>query len=195
MIIPMTRALIFDCFGVLYTDPIPTYISDPQTSPAQAAALRSLHERALRGVLSKAGFVAAAALLLRCQPEEIEQRFFRGLVRNMPLINFTQAARKTYKIALLSNIESDVLSGYFNATDLEQLFDAVIISGDLKVSKPDPAIFELACKRLGVAPSEAVMVDDAPENVNSAITIGMQGIVYENFAQFTADIQQYTKAS
>ncbi|MCX7855727.1 MAG: HAD family phosphatase [Anaerolineae bacterium] len=62
--------------------------------------------------------------------------------------------------------------------DLEPLLDAVVISGEEGVLKPDPAIYRIALERLGVAPEEAVFVDDWKPNVEGARQLGMVGVLF-----------------
>lgn len=54
-------------------------------------------------------------------------------------------------------------------------FDAVVLSGEVRVAKPNPEIFRLAAQRIGVDPSECVFVDDLPANVAGAVEAGMVG--------------------
>ena len=70
----MIKALIFDCFGVFYPDPVFTYMRDPSTTNEKAKALHALDEQAARGKITKEGFIQKAALLLEKSPEEIEDR-------------------------------------------------------------------------------------------------------------------------
>jgi FMN phosphatase YigB (HAD superfamily) len=140
----MIRALIFDCFGVFFTDPVFAYMRDPQTPPEKAEALHALDEQAARGTLAKTGFIKQAAGLLARPEKEIERQFFHGFDRNQQLLDFVQQARKQYKIALLSNIGGDMMDDFFSPSDRQALFDVVILSGDVKMAKPDPEIFELA---------------------------------------------------
>ncbi len=58
-------------------------------------------------------------------------------------------------------------------------FDAFIESAASGVRKPDPRIFELACEALGIAPEEAVMLDDIGANLKTARTLGMRTIKVE----------------
>lgn len=78
----MIKALIFDCFGVFYTDPVFAYMRDPQTPPKKAEVLHGLDVQAAYGRLSKADFVHEAALLLNCQAKEAEDWLFVGRDRN-----------------------------------------------------------------------------------------------------------------
>lgn len=60
---------------------------------------------------------------------------------------------------------------------LDRLVDAVAISGALDVRKPEPAIFDDICGRLGVAPPHCVMVGDSPEHdVGGGRAAGMRTI-------------------
>ena len=56
------------------------------------------------------------------------------------------------------------------------LFDVVVESSKVGIRKPDPAIYELACDQLGVAPSECVFLDDLGVNLKPARAMGMTTI-------------------
>ena len=55
-------------------------------------------------------------------------------------------------------------------------FDVIVESSVVGLRKPDPAFYELACDRLGIAPSEAVFLDDLGINLKPARALGMQTI-------------------
>jgi putative hydrolase of the HAD superfamily len=57
-----------------------------------------------------------------------------------------------------------------------ELFDAVVISGEEGVRKPDPEIYLLAARRLGVPPEVCVFVDDLAVNIRGAAAVGMIGV-------------------
>jgi 2-haloacid dehalogenase len=59
-----------------------------------------------------------------------------------------------------------------------RLFDRfrdVLVSGEVKLLKPDPAIYDLAIARFGIAPGEALFVDDKESNVAAARAAGLRG--------------------
>ncbi|HEY5442226.1 MAG TPA: HAD-IA family hydrolase [Candidatus Saccharimonadales bacterium] len=184
----MIRAIVFDCFGVFYADPVFAYMHDPSTPLDKAGALHQLDIQAAHGNISKSAFVKQASVLLGLPTKEIQQRFFEGTARNQQLINFAQELRSKYKIALLSNIGGDMMGGFFDLSEQEKLFDTVVLSGNVGIAKPDPKIFELVCRRLGVSLEEAVMVDDVLDYIAAARKLGMQGICYEEFDQFKAEL-------
>jgi putative hydrolase of the HAD superfamily len=58
----------------------------------------------------------------------------------------------------------------------DELFDVVVISAEVGLRKPDPAIYALAADRLGLPPAEVVFVDDMAPNVRGAAAAGMVGV-------------------
>jgi putative hydrolase of the HAD superfamily len=60
------------------------------------------------------------------------------------------------------------------------LFHAVIESSKVGVRKPDPAIYRMMCDALGVAPQQAVFLDDLGVNLKPARQLGMQTIKVED---------------
>ncbi|MBW5423285.1 HAD-IA family hydrolase [Streptomyces sp. BG9H] len=66
------------------------------------------------------------------------------------------------------------------------LFDDVISSADLGVTKPDRRIYETAAERAGTAPGRCLFVDDRQENVDAARALGMTGLLYREPADLHA---------
>lgn len=62
--------------------------------------------------------------------------------------------------------------------DFFNLFDGIVISGDIGLAKPDPAIFEYILKKYNLNPSETIFIDDQPENVDAALAMGIYSIRY-----------------
>lgn len=63
----------------------------------------------------------------------------------------------------------------------EGMFDDVVISGEVGLRKPEPEIFLLAAKRLGLAPVECVFVDDMEPNVEGARALGMTAVHHTSY--------------
>ena len=59
-----------------------------------------------------------------------------------------------------------------------QWFQAVVLSGEVKILKPDPRIFKFFFETHGVDPAQAVYIDDLKPNVEAAKALGMHGIVF-----------------
>ena len=58
-----------------------------------------------------------------------------------------------------------------------------------RIEKPDQRIYEIACERLGVRPSEVVFLDDLEANVAAARRLGMRAVLFQSNAQAIADVE------
>ncbi len=67
-------------------------------------------------------------------------------------------------------------------------FRDIVVSGREGMVKPDPAIYRLACARLGVEPSRAVFIDDSEANVAIARQVGLAGLAFTSPTQLRDDL-------
>jgi putative hydrolase of the HAD superfamily len=73
--------------------------------------------------------------------------------------------------------------------DWDALFDAVVISGEVGVRKPDPGIYLQTAQRLRVATSACVFVDDLAVNVRGAAAVGMIGVHHTDPATTIGELE------
>lgn len=77
---------------------------------------------------------------------------------------------------------------------IEDLLDEVVLSCEAGYAKPDPRVFTLTLERLGVAPGEALFIDDMAENVGAAEKAGMSGHLHRSSAATVSRIQRFVQA-
>ena len=70
-------------------------------------------------------------------------------------------------------------------------FRDIVVSGDEKLLKPDPAIYALALKRFGLTAGEAVFVDDNAANVEAALAVGIHAMLFTGAAAFRAELVKF----
>lgn len=104
--------------------------------------------------------------------DDLVVALLRRVRGHMPLVLVTNAT-----LALERDLESMGLS---------DLANHVVSSARVGVAKPDPAIYEIAADRAGVAAHQCLFVDDQLENVEAATTLGMTGVHYHE----PADLQK-----
>ena len=92
---------------------------------------------------------------------------------NFELAHDLQAAG--HKIGVLSNAPDDLRDRFLSDLPVEVNWDAIVVSGEIGMRKPDPRIFEYAAEEIGVAPKDCFFIDDLEENVLGAQAIGMGG--------------------
>jgi putative hydrolase of the HAD superfamily len=90
--------------------------------------------------------------------------------------------------AILSNMGEHVLANMKRTYDWLPRFDALVWSFQLKMAKPDPAIYRHALKELGTRPEETLFLDDRLENVEGANALGMRGLLFTNVEKLRADL-------
>ncbi|MFE7167930.1 HAD family hydrolase [Streptomyces sp. NPDC057616] len=84
-----------------------------------------------------------------------------------------------HRVALVSNSFGN---GTYDGVDLAAVADVVVISAEVGIRKPSRRIYAIACERLGVAPEEAVMIDDLRQNLDGAARIGIGGVLHTGAA-------------
>jgi HAD superfamily hydrolase (TIGR01509 family) len=91
---------------------------------------------------------------------------------------------------MLSNY-SDVLRPLLKTKwQVDNAFDEIIISCEVKLVKPDPLIFDLTLQRLGVGKEEAVLIDDREANIIGARKYGLRAVFYRNKSQAIIDLEK-----
>lgn len=73
---------------------------------------------------------------------------------------------------------------------LGELFDGVVISGEVGVRKPTPAIYELGAARIGLEPAQCVFVDDLEFNLEPAAELGMATVHHRSFEQTIVELER-----
>jgi putative hydrolase of the HAD superfamily len=146
-----------------------------------------------RGECSIAEFERTlAAQLLRTDggavlAEGLLRRMFAASVPVPAMYDAIRALRGSgLRTALLSNSWG---GQEYPRADFPALFDAVVISGEVGMRKPEEAIFLHAAQLLGLAPAECVFVDDIAPNVAAAIACGMTGVLHTETAATVAELQ------
>jgi putative hydrolase of the HAD superfamily len=93
-------------------------------------------------------------------------------------------------VGVLSNSwgtgEYDPYRGY----DLEANFDAVVVSDQVGLRKPDPQIYIRTAAGIGVPPDECVFVDDTAANLPGAVELGMAVVHFTSTPEGIAQIEQ-----
>lgn len=89
-------------------------------------------------------------------------------------------SRQGIRLGILSNWDTR-LRALYHRFALDRLFPYLICSAEVECAKPDPAIFQIACRVAGVSPRESVHVGDHPSNdVAGASRAGMVGLLFDD---------------
>ncbi len=92
----------------------------------------------------------------------------------------TSAASSRYRIGLLSNAFGNLRSYLTEVLKIATLFDHIVISAEVGITKPEAGIYTIALEGLGVLPHEAVFIDDFERNVSAAQQLGMHALHFRD---------------
>lgn len=181
------KAIIFDCFGVLV---IPAQDLLMRDFPGKLAEIKDLALRTDYGYVSRQEYNQLTAELTGLTAEQFQAQYWnKG--RNQSVFEWMSDLKDThkFKIGLLSNTSAWRIDEFIPKEERERLFDNVVLSGEVGVTKPATEIFEIIAERLGVDVSECVMIDDLLENVEGASRAGMKTVLFGDTSQARADLK------
>jgi putative hydrolase of the HAD superfamily len=108
--------------------------------------------------------------------EGLVDRLFAGMRPEEGMIEALRRARAAgLKTGLISNSWG---RGRYDRDSFAELFDGVVISGEVGLYKPQPEIFRLGAERVGLTPPDCVFVDDLRENCEGAEAVGMTAVLH-----------------
>jgi epoxide hydrolase-like predicted phosphatase len=82
-------------------------------------------------------------------------------------------------IGILTNNVKEFRPMWWPLMDYENIFDTIVDSHEVKIRKPNPAIYELTMSRLNATPTRTAFLDDLLANVHAANALGMHGVHVE----------------
>jgi epoxide hydrolase-like predicted phosphatase len=145
------------------------------------------------GLMNEAEWATRCAVSLRLSPAQTDK--FRADVWDWycgeldeELMAFAASLRPRVRTAIVSNSADGARREELARYAFDEVFDPIIYSHEVGLAKPDPAIFELVCSRLGVPPAETVFVDDVPGHCEAARQAGMRAILHRSTPQTIAAI-------
>ena len=186
----MIKAVIFDCFGVVVGKGVwQIYELAGGDLRADEQFLEDVINKEALGEYTSKEFHAVLAERIGMTLQDWKKFYLIHDTANEETLSFIDELHGSYKTAMLSNSASGVVKAKLNNKQIS-VFDEVIISADVELKKPDPKIFELTAKKLGVKPEECVFTDDHEEYLAGATHVGMKTILYTGFEEFKKELER-----
>jgi putative hydrolase of the HAD superfamily len=113
-------------------------------------------------------------------------RMFAGFQLETPV---SDAIKHAKRAGLATALLSNSWGNEYPREEWEQMFDVVVISGEVGMRKPDPQIFELTASKLDVPAAECVFVDDLKPNIDAAVAVGMVGVHHSEAWQTVGELE------
>jgi 2-haloacid dehalogenase len=181
------KAILFDFFDVIHEDPLRAWLDSfgAKRHGEYDDAANELDE----GKITYEEFVTRVAKESGQTPEQVEEMFAKSTI-NADVKKMIKDLGAHYKIGLISNAAAEELQPILHEHTLHDLFDEIVISSDVKLRKPDPAIFNLMLDKLDIKAEEAIFIDDNQRNIDAANAIGITGIWFEHSHGLQAALEE-----
>jgi epoxide hydrolase-like predicted phosphatase len=88
------------------------------------------------------------------------------------------------KLGIISNATNILETNLHNRFNVDSYFDVVINSARVGYAKPDPEIYQIALERIGVQPEHTLFTDDQQHNVDAAVELGMNAVLFTGVTDF-----------
>ncbi len=179
----MIKAVIFDFYGVFVVDGSRILIERARKiNESIAKELENVMKQHSYGLVDIDYVKDSFKIKLGLPDEEISDYFSSSKKLDERVIQFVGSLRaKSLKTGLLSNTGGDVITRYMVQGHVSSLFDALVLSYEVGLIKPNPEIYLMMAKRLGLQPADCLMIDDNQDNVDGALAAGMKAIKYTDF--------------
>lgn len=199
------RAAVFDCDGLLVD-------SEPAWGRAEARLLarrghlcteadrqatvgRSIDET-VSVYAERLGLSGEKVPDLRSELIDLARdEFLAGLALRPGAAELVIALRPWMHLGLASNTDRPLVELALAGTTLARAFDVVVTGDDVADPKPAPDLYLLACRRLGVRPSEAIAFEDSVAGVLSAKAAGLTVVAVPQLPGLAVDVADFVVGS
>ena len=174
----MKKIILFDFFGVISSEVAPKWFAR-FFDDAEAKRIKDeLVSPGDLGEKSEDEIFEDVAHACKVDKECVKDAWYEIATIDQNIVNYIKNLRKSYPVYLLSNAIDTFLKTIIYKNRIENLFDKVYISSEIKLAKPDESFFVHCLNDIGAAPSDCFMIDDNPKNIAAAESVGISGIVY-----------------
>jgi 2-haloacid dehalogenase len=125
--------------------------------------------------------------LIRAYDERYEESISGPIWPSIEILSELKAAG--YPLYGLSNWPAEKWRLFSPKYEFFRWFDDIVISGEVRLAKPDPAIFYLLLERIGRPAEECLLIDDAEHNIIAARKLGFQTIQFHSSLQLRQELE------
>ena len=98
--------------------------------------------------------------------------------------------QKNFRLFGLTNWSGETFHTAKKMYPFLDLFKGIVVSGDEKVKKPDPRLYQILIDRYGIQPDKSIFIDDTKINVEAAVDLGFQAIHFLSVSQLQKELRK-----
>jgi HAD superfamily hydrolase (TIGR01509 family) len=194
----MIKAIFFDLDGVFFAESLKSSVKqyEQEFSIPDGEFLKIIHDHQAwkeftLGKITQVDFFKVCSK--RAGNYVFNPNRFMEIMSDNAVINYQLAElagdlSKKYIVGIISNRPKEWYRILADKYGLREIFKVEMISGLVGIRKPAKEMFQLALDQAQVKGEEAIYVDDRPERVEGALSLGIRVITYNNFAKFILEL-------
>jgi 2-haloacid dehalogenase len=113
-----------------------------------------------------------------------------GYYQDVVKIQQSLIQNPAYRVVALTNWSAETFPWALDNFSFLHDFEGILVSGEDKLAKPDPAIYQLLLDRYDIDPARAIFIDDSPTNIASAWKMGIAGHRHTNAERLKAFLEK-----
>lgn len=192
------KAVIFDWGGVCCS--AGEHFSNPlmleqvaMTSEQMSDASKSIEKEFYTGRISESEFwnqIINKYHLKGISEEQLRQSYFDSYKIYPQMIDAINETRKNHRVALLSNLASDMAGRIKKLHNVDNMFEIKVFSYELGVMKPDSKIYLHILEKLQLKPNDCLFIDDSKANIEAAEKLGISTIYFRTPEQTIQELKR-----
>lgn len=191
----MIKAIIFDCFGVLYPNACGNFFKRHRDLFGNDSTyLDELNHQIDLGQITRTEFFTKLEEETGMVANLIQKEIDEELMVNQELVQLIKKLKESYKIGILSNAGEEEITIIYH-DQIENLFNTITVSYETQIVKPNKEIYLACIERLGVEPDECLFIDDNEVNIKAAQNLNMKTILYKDFEDFSHELNGFNLPS
>jgi putative hydrolase of the HAD superfamily len=181
--------IVFDFFGVVSSESAPFVLPKYMPQDRATEVKRTIVLEADLGRITQDEMFEKLSAITDASANILAADFWSYVQIDADVVAIIESLRPKYRVGLLTNAITPFIRQIIERHDLERLFDAILVSAEEHIAKPDPAFYLRLLERMGASPAQSVMIDDNPENIAGAIAAGMQAVLFTTATKLAADLK------
>ena len=119
--------------------------------------------------------------------KEFKDEYIREAFLSTPIdskmLEIVDKLKENYKVGIITDNSIERANAIFDKNGFREIFDTIIISGEVKSTKKSVEIFKIAAEKAGVECNECMFIDNNPNNAKVADEAGFKGIWFDDQAR------------
>ncbi len=175
----MIKLIAFDLMGVIFTEPhiISNLLYSLLPEPKDYAFIKEKYSLYTKGKISNQEFWKS--VYKGYNYEDFEKTYLDKIKIDKDYKEIINYLKQKYELGIISNLPKEWGEYLIKKYELDKVFNPIVISGEVKVKKPNTEIYKIFQNEVKTQFNEIAYIDDRKSNLKPAHILGMKTIWYK----------------